>query len=181
MAIPKLSLLAGANPVEGGANGVFTIALDSPAPAGGLSINFDTTGSTATFGTDYALMAGENVSNVTANAFTIDAGASTATLSFAALADTVADPNEAVSVNLTPGTGYSLAISGVTFAAKMDYPTGEYPISVGTGDFNNDGKTDLAVVNMDDRTVSVFLRNATNTGFDAKANYATGVQPVVDK
>ncbi|MDP2903082.1 MAG: FG-GAP-like repeat-containing protein [Methylovulum sp.] len=171
MAIPKLRLLAGANPVEGGVNGYFNISLDSPAPAGGLTINFDTTGSTATFGKDYTLMAGANVSNISANTFTIAAGASSATLNLAALADTVADPNETVFVNLIAGMGYALAGSAASFD-KVDYATDPEPRSVCVGDFNNDGKTDLAGAEGYRYKVFVLLRNATNTGFDAKVDYA---------
>lgn len=65
MAIPTLSLVAGTNPVEGGPYGAFNITLDSPAPAGGLSVNFDTFGGTATFGADYTLVPGKNVSHIT--------------------------------------------------------------------------------------------------------------------
>ena len=49
--------------------------------------------------------------------------------------------------------------------------------SVSVGDFNNDGKLDLAVANQDSNTVSVLLRNAANTGFDTKVDYATGLNP----
>ncbi len=177
MAIPKLTLLAGTNPVEGVENGVFTITLDSPAPTGGLTIKFNTTGSTATFRTDYKLLAGANISNVTANMFTIAAGAKTATLNIVSHEDKIYDSNETVSVNLIQGTGYSLINSPVTFANKVDVATGSSSNSVAVGDFNNDGKTDFAVANSYSNTVSVLLRNATNTGFDAKVDVATGSTP----
>ena len=59
-------------------------------------------------------------------------------------------------VSLLLGTGMG------TFAPKVDYPTGGGPYSVATGDFNGDGKPDLAVANENlySNTVSVLL----NTG-----------------
>ena len=44
-----------------------------------------------------------------------------------------------------------------TFAAKVDYPTGNYPRSVAKGDFNGDDNPDLAVTNEDGSTVSILL------------------------
>ena len=47
-----------------------------------------------------------------------------------------------------------------TFAAKTDFATGAGPASVAVGDFNGDGKPDLATANYSANTVSVLL----NTG-----------------
>ena len=63
------------------------------------------------------------------------------------------------------------------FDSKVDFATGLTPYSVSVGDFNGDGKTDLAVTNMNSNTVSVLLRNATNTGFDSKVDFATSSTP----
>ena len=46
-----------------------------------------------------------------------------------------------------------------TFAAKVDYATGMYPQGVAVGDFNADGKPDLALANVNGKTVSVLLTN----------------------
>ncbi|MCZ8120371.1 MAG: endo-1,3-1,4-beta-glycanase ExsH, partial [Microcystis sp. LE18-22.4A] len=78
--IPKITIAPGTNPVEGGTVGTFIITLDTPAPTGGIVVNFNTTGSTATILADYSLTAGTNITAVTANTFTIAAGATTATL-----------------------------------------------------------------------------------------------------
>ncbi|MFM6406709.1 MAG: Calx-beta domain-containing protein, partial [Microcystis sp.] len=84
IAPPKITIAPGTNPVEGGTVGTFIITLDTPAPTGGIVVNFNTTGSTATNIADYSLTAGTNISAVTANTFTIAAGATTATLNVVA-------------------------------------------------------------------------------------------------
>jgi Ca2+-binding RTX toxin-like protein len=65
-------------------------------------------------------------------------------------------PNSSVTVFYSNGSG--------SFAAT-DYATGSNPLSVSAGDFNGDGKVDLAVANYNDRTISVLLRAANNSGF----------------
>ena len=59
---------------------------------------------------------------------------------------------------------------------KTDYGTGSFPIAVATGDFNQDGKLDLAVANLNDNTVSVLLGNGDGT-FQPQSVYATGSGP----
>ena len=96
------------NVLEGSTNGKFTITLNVPAPTGGLVVNYNATGSTATSTTDYNFTAGTNITALTANSFTIAAGQTTATLNVASLTDTVNDPNETIKLNLISGTGYAL-------------------------------------------------------------------------
>ena len=173
--LPGVSVTAGITPQESGATGSFTFTLDSAPPAGGLTINYTLAG-TATLSTDYSVTAGTNVTAVTGSSFTIAAGQTTATLAIKAVSDGIYDPNETINFTLAGGTGY--VVSNVTgFAPKVDYATGIDPTSVSVGDFNGDGKTDLAVANWDSGTVSVLLRNAANTGFDPKVDYATGWSP----
>ncbi|WP_334909116.1 FG-GAP-like repeat-containing protein [Nostoc sp.] len=104
---PKISITAGTSPKEGVTDGTFTISLDTPAPVGGLVVNFNTTG-TATATTDYTLAAGTNITSVTANTFAIAVGETTATLTVKAVADGVSDPNETVTVNLEASPDYIL-------------------------------------------------------------------------
>jgi FG-GAP-like repeat len=54
--------------------------------------------------------------------------------------------------------------------------TGNGPAGVIVADFNHDHRLDLAVTNVDDNTVSVFLGTRSG-GFTAKVDYATGVSP----
>ena len=49
---------------------------------------------------------------------------------------------------------------GVSFiAARRDYGAGSAPISGAVGDFNGDGRPDLAVANSDSNNVSVLINN----------------------
>ena len=63
-----------------------------------------------------------------------------------------------------------------TFAAHVDYTTGTTPYSVAVGDFNSDGKSDLATANSANNSASVLLGNGNGT-FAAKTDYPVGVNP----
>jgi len=62
------------------------------------------------------------------------------------------------------------------FLEAPEYPTGTSPQAVAVGDFNGDGKPDVAVVNGNANTVSVLLGNGDGT-FQAKTDFATGSTP----
>ena len=67
----------------------------------------------------------------------------------------------------------------VSFAAKLDYPTGNTPYSIAIGDIDSDGKSDLVVANSSSNTVSV-LKNTGSSGtvsFAAKTDFPTGTTP----
>nr|NCR65247.1 hypothetical protein [Microcystis aeruginosa LL11-07] len=174
---PKITIASGTNPVEGGTFGTFIITLDTAAPTGGLVVNFNTTGSTATIPADYSFTAGTNITAVTANTFTIAAGATTATLNVVAVSDAVNDPNETVKVNLTSGGDYILgANSSTSFNPATNFSAGRGSYSVTVGDFNGDGKSDLAVANRDGNNVSVLLGTGTGS-FGAATDFSVGITP----
>ncbi|HBE50835.1 MAG TPA: hypothetical protein DDW76_19180, partial [Cyanobacteria bacterium UBA11369] len=142
-----VSISPGNNPNETGpTNGSFNITLTSPAPAGGLTVNYSlTTGNNAaTPGTDYQLVAGNNLTAVTATSFTIAAGATTATLNVAPVTDNAIEPNETVGITLERGTGYGLAF-GNTAEVQFAPPTNSFNVDSKPfiGDFNRDGFLDL--------------------------------------
>ena len=49
--------------------------------------------------------------------------------------------------------------ASVSFKPLQTYPVGMSPVSVAMGDFNGDGKMDLAVLNTGDSTISILLGN----------------------
>ncbi|MGA2500623.1 MAG: VCBS repeat-containing protein [Tepidisphaeraceae bacterium] len=67
-------------------------------------------------------------------------------------------------------------LSDISFAAARAFDTGSYPYSVAIGDFNGNGKLDLAVANQHSNTVSILKGNGDGT-FAAKVDYATGASP----
>jgi len=66
-----------------------------------------------------------------------------------AVVDTPQSGTGAVSILLGNGDG--------TFQAQKMYAVGNVPKSIAVGDFNGDGKLDLAVTNSGDGTVSILL------------------------
>jgi hypothetical protein len=69
-----------------------------------------------------------------------------------------------------------------SFAARVDFSTGTSPCSIVIGDFNGDGKPDIAVANSGASTVSVLLNttatNSTSPSFAARVDFSTGLDPV---
>src|SRR3989454_11466386 len=63
------------------------------------------------------------------------------------------------------------------FTAPRDFGVGFNPASVAVGDFNGDGKRDLAVANYNSSTVSVLLGNGNGT-FQPAVTLAVGANPL---
>ena len=68
------------------------------------------------------------------------------------------------------------AQSSFSFNAPRDYVVGQFPNSIALGDFNGDGRTDIATANDLSNTVSVLLQNSDGT-FQTALTYAVGTQP----
>ena len=64
----------------------------------------------------------------------------------------------------------------VPFETAHSYAVGILPESVAVGDFNGDGKLDLAVANQGSGTVSILLGNGDGT-FQTAKSYAVGSNP----
>jgi hypothetical protein len=69
----------------------------------------------------------------------------------------------------------SLSFAAVSFEA-VNYVVGDGPVSITTGDFNGDGMTDLAVVNVKDSNVSILL-GVENGVFHEAVNYGIEYVP----
>lgn len=165
MALPNITIAPGINAIEGGLPGEFIITLDAPAPVGGLIVKFAVSGSsTATATTDYTFGAGNNITSLTANTFTVAAGASTAIIRVTAPIDGVFDPNETITLNLTDSVKYS---------PVSNFNAGIQPRSVTSADINRDGKLDLVVANQTGG-VSILYRNGSG-GFSAPNFVGTGL------
>ncbi len=75
------------------------------------------------------------------------------------------------------GDAATFGVAQITFGPPTDYPVGTTPGAVAAGDFNNDGKLDLAVANSSSNDISILLGNADGT-FQSAVNYSVGLKPV---
>jgi hypothetical protein len=86
------------------------------------------------------------------------------------------DSTVSVLLNTTP-----MGATTPTFAAQQTFATGTSPDALAVGDFNGDGKADLAVANFGDNTVSVLLNTTAMGGttptFAAQQTFAVGAGP----
>jgi hypothetical protein len=74
----------------------------------------------------------------------------------------------------TPDT--TAEIRGLDFAPPLDLATGGNAWGVANGDFNRDGKFDLATANKSADSISILLGDGSG-GFATKSDFATGVAP----
>jgi len=87
-------------------------------------------------------------------------------------------------VNPSPGGGTSNVMffevtpssSSIALSAPSAFGAGTNPDSAAVGDFNGDGKMDLAVANEGSDNVSILLGNGDGT-FQAAVNYGAGTDP----
>jgi hypothetical protein len=66
--------------------------------------------------------------------------------------------------------------AAASFGAATDFGVGNVPASVAVGDFNGDGKLDLAVANALSNTVSILLGTGTGS-FEAATDFGVGAEP----
>jgi len=74
----------------------------------------------------------------------------------------------------------SSGVGNINYAAKVDFTTGTDPRSVCIGDLDNDGKSDLVLVNESSSTMSIFRNTSAGAGsitFDNKVDFTTGTNP----
>jgi uncharacterized repeat protein (TIGR01451 family) len=67
-------------------------------------------------------------------------------------------------------------LAAVEFAAAKSYPVGTNPAAIVVGDFNGDGKPDIAVANSVSNNVSILFGNGDGT-FQSAVNFAAGNSP----
>jgi hypothetical protein len=71
----------------------------------------------------------------------------------------------------------AFTVHGQTYVfGTADFATGNAPVALALGDFNGDGKLDLAVANQSDSTVSILLGQPDGT-FGPKKDYAVRTSP----
>ncbi|TAH04208.1 MAG: T9SS C-terminal target domain-containing protein [Sphingobacteriales bacterium] len=96
----QATITAGSNATEGGANGTFAVNLSSPAPVGGVTVNYSFTG-TAILTTDYT--------DALSGSITIIQGASTGTITLVAVDDATGELTETITCTLTSANnGYTI-------------------------------------------------------------------------
>jgi hypothetical protein len=145
--------------VPGGA--AFTLTVNGTGFVSGAQVNWNGSARTTTFVNESKLTASIKLSDI--------ASVNTASVTV---------------VNPAPGGGKSNAVlfevtnpNGTSFTTAATLPAGSGPSAVATGDFNGDGKVDLAVVNESSDNVSVFLSNGDGT-FQAAVNYSVASLPM---
>lgn len=72
--------------------------------------------------------------------------------------------------------GNPASASAVSFATPQSYSVGTSPAAIAVGDFNGDGKIDIAVANTGSGNVSILLGNGDGT-FQTATNYSAGNSP----
>jgi gliding motility-associated-like protein len=86
-------------------------------------------------------------------------------------------------VSVFRNTSTSGSITSDSFASKVDFIVGAYPSGVAVRDIDGDGKPDLVVNNVNNKTVSIFKNTSTsgyiNSGsFASKVDFTTGTAPL---
>ena len=174
-----VSIAQGSTPTEAGpTNGSFDITLDEPAPAGGLTVNFNLTGSTATDPADYSLTAGTNITGVTATTFTIAAGTTSATLNVVPIDDReIETGGETVNIQLETGSNYIVSTSNNTAALTIaDNDSSEIEVTESSTSIPDGGSFDFgsSVVGSSNIIKTFTINNSGNAELTLGAATLTG-------
>ncbi|MGF1933493.1 MAG: VCBS domain-containing protein [Nostoc sp. ChiQUE02] len=133
---PSLSVAPGSNAAEPNTPGSFTLTLSKAAPTGGLTVSYTLSG-TATNGTDYTTLPGT---------VTFAAGATTATIIVAPIADNLVEGNETVILTLVDRSGYTLGTTTTATITLAD-PPNQPPTAVNdTANTNEDTAVTINVL-----------------------------------
>jgi FG-GAP-like repeat len=83
-----------------------------------------------------------------------------------------------VSVMMICLSTFSLTLTAAArqYRAAGNYAVGNRPVAIAAGDFNSDGKLDLAVANLGSQSVSILLGKGDGS-FEARQDFETGVDP----
>ncbi len=136
--------------------GVAPFALSATASSG-LSVSFSSSS------TPVCTVTGSIVSLVSAGTCTIRASQA-------------GNANFAAASYVDQSFGVAQGSQSFTFAAAVNYATGNNPESIAIADLNGDGKPDLVAVNSNSFTVSIFVGNGDGT-FAAGTTLSTGGRP----
>ncbi len=148
---------------------VFTVTRSGDMTSA-VEVGYTTADGTALAGIDYTAETGT---------VTIPSGETSTTINIPVLGNTIPQVDRAFSVQLTGVVNtYGPPVS---FTAKQDFITGDYPVAVEIGDLNGDGRPDIANVNRSSSTISVFLNTTTpgaaTPSFGAKQDFGTDFSP----
>jgi len=137
--LSTVTIAAGINAAEGGADGTFTITRDDTA--GDLTVNFSTKGKASLGATrDYTLSDG--VDAITRSVVIPD-GQSFVTINVVANDDTLAEPTEDIIINLRSSRAYDLSLDFSTRTATIDLTDNEPVVTI----VATDGSASEDVVN----------------------------------
>jgi hypothetical protein len=171
----------------GNGNGTFTAAVPTMAPNCSILVAGDFNGdgkldlAVPNFGNDTVLILLGNGNGTFTPGVSLALGTNNGPSSIAvgdfngdgkldiAVAVTVGSPSDLVKIFLGNGDGTFVAASTVTLGAYEPY-------GIAVGDFNGDGKLDLAVADSGSAEVTILLGNGDGT-FAAGGQYATGSSP----
>ncbi|MDM8562973.1 hypothetical protein QUF54_06435, partial [Candidatus Marithioploca araucensis] len=168
--VPTISIAAGTTPTEAGTVGTYTVTLSQALPNGqSVTINYNTTGSTATNSDDYSL--GSADTGVTVNASTIEINNTTGsditsiTLNASVVDDSIDDDAETVKVTLTSANnGYIIASASDNATLTItDNDTAGFTVTeIGGTSVNESGTTDTFTVVLDTKPTSDVVISVTS-------------------